>query len=107
MKSRVRKRTVNIGDHNTSVSLEDEFWRGLWQIAINREQPLARLVAEVKAARVHGNLSSALRIFVLEHYQAEAARHRTTASEAASAANIQAQQNNLAAASESTCTPKS
>ncbi len=62
----VVKRSLAIAGHRTSVSLEDAFWRRLHQIAGARGVPLARIVAEVDAVRGEANLSSALRIFVLE-----------------------------------------
>jgi predicted DNA-binding ribbon-helix-helix protein len=65
----VLKHTVVIGGHNTSVSLEYEFWKGLRQIADRRGQPLAHLIAGIDAKREVGNLSSVLRVFVLEFYR--------------------------------------
>jgi predicted DNA-binding ribbon-helix-helix protein len=61
----IGKRSVVIRGHKTSVSLEDAFWRALKTIAAERGVSLAQLIAEVDAAR-GGNLSSALRVFVLE-----------------------------------------
>jgi predicted DNA-binding ribbon-helix-helix protein len=52
-----------------SVSLEDAFWKGLKDIAIGRAVTLSDLVASIDAERRHGNLSSAIRLFVLDHYQ--------------------------------------
>jgi predicted DNA-binding ribbon-helix-helix protein len=70
MKSPVIKRSIVIAGHKTSVSLEDAFWRGLKEIAIDRRTTLSDLVAAIDAERQHGNLSSAIRLFVLDHYQA-------------------------------------
>ncbi|HEY7230582.1 MAG TPA: ribbon-helix-helix domain-containing protein [Pseudolabrys sp.] len=67
MKSSVAKRSVAIGGHKTSVSLEDEFWAQLRGIAGAKHIPLSRLIAEIDEARECGNLSSALRLYVLEH----------------------------------------
>lgn len=65
--SPVRKRSVTIRGHRTSFSLEDAFHHELERIAVRRGMPLAALVAEVDAARDRAtNLSSALRLFVLE-----------------------------------------
>ena len=65
--SGVRKRSVSIRGHRTSFSLEDAFYAELERIADARQTPLAALVAEVDAARGRAtNLSSALRLFVLE-----------------------------------------
>ena len=69
MKSAVRKRTINIAGHKTSVSLEDAFWKGLKEIAGGRDMTLSELVATIDSDRRHGNLSSAIRLFVLDHYR--------------------------------------
>ena len=63
---RVVKRSLSISGHRTSVSLEEIFWRELRAIAEQRAQSVASLVAEVDAARGEANLSSALRVFVLQ-----------------------------------------
>jgi predicted DNA-binding ribbon-helix-helix protein len=70
VKSAVQKRSIVIGGHKTSVSLEDAFWESLKEIAAARGTTLSGLVAEVDAQRAHGNLSSAIRLFVLDHYRA-------------------------------------
>ena len=62
--SRIRKRTVTVFGHVTSVSLEEAFWDALKQIAAARGLSMNGLVSEVDASR-SGNLSSALRVFVL------------------------------------------
>jgi predicted DNA-binding ribbon-helix-helix protein len=51
------------------VSLEDAFWKGLKEIAGGRDATLSELVATIDADRQHGNLSSALRLFVLDFYR--------------------------------------
>jgi predicted DNA-binding ribbon-helix-helix protein len=51
------------------VSLEDAFWKGLKEIASGRSATLSDLVASIDADRQHGNLSSALRLFVLDFYR--------------------------------------
>jgi predicted DNA-binding ribbon-helix-helix protein len=66
VKSAVIKRSIVIGGHKTSVSLEDAFWTGLKGIAAEREQTLSELVAAIDTGRQHGNLSSAIRLFVLD-----------------------------------------
>ena len=73
MKSPIVKRSVALAGHNTSVSLEDAFWRGLKEIAASRRAPLRDLIARIDTDREHGNLSSAIRLFVLNHYQASTA----------------------------------
>lgn len=67
-----RKRSLSIAGHRTSVSLEDPFWTALREIAAQREQPLATLIAEIDLARKDVNLSSALRLHVLAHYRERA-----------------------------------
>jgi predicted DNA-binding ribbon-helix-helix protein len=69
LKSDIVKRSVVIGGHKTSVSLEDAFWQALKSIATTNERSLSDLVAEIDAGRVGGNLSSAIRLYVLEHYR--------------------------------------
>ena len=69
MKSAILKRSVIIAGHRTSVSLEDDFWRALKEIAGKRGTTLKELVATIKADRTAGSLSSALRMFVLVHFQ--------------------------------------
>ena len=75
MKSPVIKRSIVIAGHKTSVSLEDAFWKGLKEIAIGRDKTLSDLVAEIDTGRPHGNLSSAIRLFVLDHYRAQTNGH--------------------------------
>src|ERR1700729_3576460 len=71
MKSAIVKRSVIVAGHKTSVSLEDPFWKSLREIAIARAITLSDLVASIDSERRHGNLSSAIRLFVLDHYQAQ------------------------------------
>ena len=71
MKSPVVKRSIVIGGHKTSVSLEDAFWKGLKEIAGERDMNLSELVTAIDMDRQHGNLSSAIRLFVLNHYRTE------------------------------------
>jgi predicted DNA-binding ribbon-helix-helix protein len=72
MKSPVVKRSIVIAGHKTSVSLEDAFWRGLKDIAGGRATTLSDLVAAIDSERRHGNLSSAIRLFVLDYYRNQA-----------------------------------
>ena len=67
MKSLVVKRSVVLAGHKTSVSLEDAFWERLKDIAKSRRMPLCDLISRIDVDREHGNLSSALRLFVLNH----------------------------------------
>ena len=63
------KRSIVVAGHKTSVSLEDAFWHALKDIARERGQSLRSLVAAIDAGREGGNLSSAVRLHVLDHYR--------------------------------------
>jgi predicted DNA-binding ribbon-helix-helix protein len=79
MKSPVVKRSIVIAGHKTSVSLEDAFWSGLKEIAAKRDLTLSDMVATIDQDRRHGNLSSAIRLFVLDYYRGgQAATHADT-----------------------------
>lgn len=70
--SNVRKRSVSIGGHRTSYSVEDEFLDILKAMAEAQAIPLARLVAQIDVARARDtNLSSALRLAALNHVKSE------------------------------------
>ena len=69
MKSPVVKRSIVIAGHKTSVSLEDALWKGLKEIALARDMTLSDMVASIDTDRHQGNLSSAIRLFVLDHYR--------------------------------------
>jgi predicted DNA-binding ribbon-helix-helix protein len=71
MKSLILKRSIVVAGHKTSVSLEDAFWNGLKEIARERHMNLSEVVAEIDAQRQHGNLSSALWLFVLDFYRTQ------------------------------------
>jgi predicted DNA-binding ribbon-helix-helix protein len=65
-----RKRSITLSGHRTSVSLEQDFWDALNDIARASGQPLARLIDDIDKRQERGNnLSSALRLFVLAHYR--------------------------------------
>ena len=68
MSDLLRRRSVTIAGHRTSVSLEDPFWDELKRIATDRAVSIAQVVAEVDKDR-KGNLSSALRVHVLQELQ--------------------------------------
>ncbi len=70
--SGIVKRSVVVAGHRTSVSLEGPFWEALKEIAIKRGLSMNALVATVDANRAARNLSSALRILVLDHYRGKA-----------------------------------
>jgi predicted DNA-binding ribbon-helix-helix protein len=69
MRSSICKRSIVIGGHKTSVSLEDAFWSDLKHIAHTQEASLSELIAKIDETRQQGNLSSAIRLFVLEHFR--------------------------------------
>ena len=69
MKSLVVKRSIVVSGHKTSVSLEDAFWTGIKEIASGRNITLSDLVTTVDSDRQQGNLSSAIRLFVLDFYR--------------------------------------
>ena len=69
MRSAIVKRSITFDGHQTSVSLEDAFWAELKQIAHLQRMSVSKLIGAICAARKEGNLSSAVRVFVLEHLQ--------------------------------------
>jgi predicted DNA-binding ribbon-helix-helix protein len=72
MKSCVVKRSIIIDGHKTSISLEDAFWSDLKDIAHSRGASLTTLVTEIDQTRKQSNLSSAIRLFVLDHVRTPA-----------------------------------
>jgi predicted DNA-binding ribbon-helix-helix protein len=71
MKSSIVKRSIVVDGHKTSVSLEDPFWIDLKKIAHTQQATLSGLIAKIDATREQGNLSSAIRLFVLQHFRNE------------------------------------
>jgi predicted DNA-binding ribbon-helix-helix protein len=67
--SQVLKRSINIAGHKTSVTVEDAFWSALKEIAATRNIPLRDLVSTIDNERQYGNLSSTIRLFVLDYYR--------------------------------------
>jgi predicted DNA-binding ribbon-helix-helix protein len=79
MKSSAVKRSIVVGGHKTSVSLEEAFWSGMKEISGARSMTLSRLVSEIDANRNEGNnLSSAIRQFVLNHFKGLASSGRAS-----------------------------
>jgi predicted DNA-binding ribbon-helix-helix protein len=72
MRSPVVKRSVVISGHKTSVSAEAEFWNALKDIAASQDRRLSDLVTDIDKTRKAGNLSSAIRLFVLDYFQKHA-----------------------------------
>ncbi len=64
--SPIRKRSVVLAGHKTSISIEDEFWQCLMTMARMRAIPVHVLITELDANRSVGNLSSRIRLWVLE-----------------------------------------
>lgn len=73
MKSSVGKRSVVVAGHKTSVSLEEAFWNGLKEISGLRDMTLSELIDEINGNRPQGNLSSAIRLFVLDYFKSRVA----------------------------------
>jgi predicted DNA-binding ribbon-helix-helix protein len=70
------KRSVTISGHRTSISLEEPFWQALGEIAKTRKASIAALIAEIDHARpAEHNLSSAIRVFVLDWHRRREAGH--------------------------------
>jgi predicted DNA-binding ribbon-helix-helix protein len=69
MQPAVKKRSVVVGGHKTSISLENEFWECLRDIAQSQQMSLSALLATIKAEQRENSLSSAIRVFVLNHYR--------------------------------------
>jgi predicted DNA-binding ribbon-helix-helix protein len=67
MKSSIIKHSVKIAGHKTSVSLEDAFWSRLKTIALESDVTLSDVLTGIETSRHKGNLSSAIRLFVLDH----------------------------------------
>ena len=72
MKSPVVKRSIVVAGHKTSVSLEEAFWNGMKEISGLRNMTLSELVGEIDGNRQQGNLSSAIRLFVLDYFRTRA-----------------------------------
>jgi predicted DNA-binding ribbon-helix-helix protein len=72
MNSPVAKRSIIVGGQKTSVSVEEAFWSGMKEISGARSMTLSQLVSEIDANRNQGNLSSAIRQFVLDHFKGRA-----------------------------------
>jgi predicted DNA-binding ribbon-helix-helix protein len=69
MQSLIVKRSVAVKNRKTSISLEDEFWETLESIAREQGETLSNLIININANRECGNLSSAIRLFILRYYR--------------------------------------
>jgi predicted DNA-binding ribbon-helix-helix protein len=74
-RKKIRKKSLHvrhsilIAGHKTSVSIEDAFWKGFKEIARDRDMTQSELLTTINSERKHNNLSSAVRLFVLDHYR--------------------------------------
>jgi predicted DNA-binding ribbon-helix-helix protein len=73
-KSLIVKRSILIAGRRSGVSVEDAFWNGLKEIAAGRNMTLSDLVTTISSKRKHNNQSSAIRLFVLDHYRRKLGR---------------------------------
>jgi predicted DNA-binding ribbon-helix-helix protein len=80
------KRSIEIDGRKTSLSLENVFWECLQKIADERKVTPSRLVSGIEAGRRNGNLSSVLRVFILEHYKDQLDRQARISEESRRAA---------------------
>ena len=67
--SPVHKRSIVLAGHKTSVSLEDQFWDALHEISASERVTTSALVERIDTERTAHNLSSAIRVFVLDHFR--------------------------------------
>lgn len=65
----MKKHSVKIQGHSTSISLEEEFWSALKELAAGQKRSVNNLIAEIDRKRGRKNLSSALRLYVLADLQ--------------------------------------
>ena len=77
MKSVIIKRSIVLNGHKTSVSLENEFWEGLREIADGLKIKVSALVQRIDRERTNRNLSSAIRIYVFNHFRGKPAVERS------------------------------
>ena len=78
MKSLILKRPVAVAGRKTSVSVEDAFWNSLKEIGARRNMTLSALVTAIDTEHHHSNLSSAIRLFILDFYREQFAEGRAT-----------------------------
>jgi len=69
--SSIAKHSIRIDGRKTGITLEPEFWDGLKEIAVGRGVSVSELVTSINSERRDANLSSAVRLFVLGHYQGQ------------------------------------
>jgi predicted DNA-binding ribbon-helix-helix protein len=69
IKSLVVKQSVSINGHHSSVSIEGAFWKALKEIAVAQNISANALISKIDSEREAANLSSAIRVYVVEHYR--------------------------------------
>ncbi len=74
LSTRPVKRSLTIAGHRTSISLEEPFWQALRQVAREKRKPLPALIFQIDAQRNKTNLSSAIRVYLLEYFRERAAK---------------------------------
>ncbi len=79
MKSAIVKRSIVLAGHKTSISLEDEFWACLRDIAALKKIKLSELLQQIDNDRAHANLSSAIRVYVFNYLRAQTAAEQQPA----------------------------
>ena len=82
----MKRHTVFLDGQSTSVSVEDAFWKALAEIAETRQQTMKTLIEEIDQNRQFGNLSSVIRVFVLEFYKEKVNRPTSEESKVATSA---------------------
>jgi predicted DNA-binding ribbon-helix-helix protein len=65
----MKKKSICLFGHRTSITLEEEFWNALKEISTQKEISVQKLVEEIDEKRAHKNLSAAIRIYILKFYQ--------------------------------------
>jgi predicted DNA-binding ribbon-helix-helix protein len=76
MKSLVRRHSIIVDGHKTSITLEEAFWTASKEIAHERGESLRHLIASINANRQFAHLSSAIRLYVLWYYKDKFARRQ-------------------------------
>ncbi len=79
MSQAIKKRSVEIAGHRTSLTLEAAFWRALKRLASGDRMSINKLIERIDRNR-QGNLSSAVRVYILERLEAEVNSSSRTAS---------------------------
>jgi predicted DNA-binding ribbon-helix-helix protein len=78
MKSLILRHSITVDGQRTSISLEEAFWSALKHIAHERRESLQHLITSINTDRQSTNLSSVLRVFILEYYRDQFVRTDAT-----------------------------